>query len=238
MTATSSATGSTPMETGAIPARRPQIQEATYPAEIGSGCRITSGRWTSEFDGVQTQDPSTFDVDHFVPLAEAWGSGASRWDAATRQAFANDLGYDGSLIAVSASSNRAKSDSDPAEWLPPKADYICAYVLTWVAVKYRWSISADFVEKSALERNINSCDNPALLLPSKAEVVTDPGSGDPGGGDGGLDPRFPTCAAAKAAGYGPYYRDRDPEYYWYRDADKDGIVCEQIPATGGVWMIS
>ena len=204
------------------------IQEATSPAQVGSGCRITSGGWTSAFDGIQTQDPSTFDVDHFVPLAEAWGSGASRWDAATRQAFANDLGYDGSLIAVSASSNRSKGDSDPAEWLPPKADYICTYVLTWVAVKYRWSLSVDFVEKSALERNINSCGNPSLVLPSKAEVVADLGAGDPGGGGGGggLDPRFPTCAAAKAAGYGPYYRDRDPEYYWYRDADKDGIVCE------------
>jgi hypothetical protein len=41
-----------------------------------------------------------------------------------------------------------------------------------------------------------------------------------------LDPRFPTCKAAKAAGYGPYYRGVDPEYYWYRDADSDGIVCE------------
>lgn len=204
------------------------IQEATSPAQIGSGCRIASGSWTSAFDGVQTQDPSTFDVDHFVPLAEAWGSGASRWEAATRQAFANDLGYDGSLIAVSASSNRSKGDSDPAEWLPPKTDYICTYVLTWVAVKYRWSLSVDAVEKSALERNINSCGNPSLTLPSKAEVITQPDPGDPGGGGGGggLDPRFPTCAAAKAAGYGPYYRDRDPEYYWYRDADKDGIVCE------------
>lgn len=95
-----------------------------------------------------------------------------------------------------------------------------------MAVKYRWSLSVDAVEKSALERNVNSCGNPSLTLPSKAEVVTNPGAGDPGGGSGGLDPRFPTCAAAEAAGYGPYYRDRDPEYYWYCDAKKDGIVCE------------
>ena len=42
----------------------------------------------------------------------------------------------------------------------------------------------------------------------------------------GTDPRFSTCAAAKRAGYGPYYRGVDPEYSWYRDADSDGIVCE------------
>lgn len=42
----------------------------------------------------------------------------------------------------------------------------------------------------------------------------------------GLDPRFPTCTEAKAAGYGPYRRGVDPEYYWYEDRDQDGIDCE------------
>ncbi len=41
-----------------------------------------------------------------------------------------------------------------------------------------------------------------------------------------LDPRFGTCKEAKAHGYGPYFAGVDPEYDWYRDADKDGIVCE------------
>lgn len=40
------------------------------------------------------------------------------------------------------------------------------------------------------------------------------------------DPRFRTCAEAKAAGYGPYRRGVDPEYSWYVDRDSDGIVCE------------
>lgn len=42
----------------------------------------------------------------------------------------------------------------------------------------------------------------------------------------GLDPRFATCLQAKAAGYGMYQKDRDPEYAWYRDLDRDGLVCE------------
>ena len=25
---------------------------------------------------------------------------------------------------------------------------------------------------------------------------------------------------------GPCYAGKDPEYYWYRDADNDGVVCE------------
>lgn len=43
----------------------------------------------------------------------------------------------------------------------------------------------------------------------------------------GNDPRFRTCAEANKNGYGPYYRDRDPEYHWYQDRDGDGIVCER-----------
>ncbi|NEA27138.1 excalibur calcium-binding domain-containing protein [Actinomadura bangladeshensis] len=50
-------------------------------------------------------------------------------------------------------------------------------------------------------------------------------------GEGGLDPRFATCAKANAAGYGPYVKGVDPEYAWYEDRDQDGIDCE--PRSGG-----
>ncbi|MFW6600053.1 excalibur calcium-binding domain-containing protein [Propionibacteriaceae bacterium Y2011] len=41
------------------------------------------------------------------------------------------------------------------------------------------------------------------------------------------DPRFGTCKEAIRQGYGPYIQGKDPEYGWYRDRDKDGIVCER-----------
>ena len=40
-----------------------------------------------------------------------------------------------------------------------------------------------------------------------------------------VDPRFSTCKAAKAAGYGPYFKGVNKEYGWYRDANDDGKVC-------------
>ncbi|MBQ0901277.1 excalibur calcium-binding domain-containing protein [Micromonospora sp. U21] len=40
------------------------------------------------------------------------------------------------------------------------------------------------------------------------------------------DPRFGTCKQANNAGYGPYYRGVDPEYAWYIDRNKDGVVCD------------
>lgn len=41
-----------------------------------------------------------------------------------------------------------------------------------------------------------------------------------------IDPRYDSCREARAHGYGPYYKGVDPEYYWYRDPNKDGVVCD------------
>lgn len=148
------------------------IRQSLISVTRSAGCRVVQGRWVSAFDGVVTTNPSTFDIDHFVPLAEAWDSGAHRWSPATREAFANDLGYRGSLIAVSASSNRSKGDRDPAEWLPPRRAYVCDYVTTWIAVKHRWSLAIDRAERAALRRNVKSCGNPRITLPRKAGITT------------------------------------------------------------------
>jgi uncharacterized membrane protein YhaH (DUF805 family) len=133
------------------------IAESTTPVTVGAGCSLTGGTWYSAFDGVTTTDPSTFDIDHFVPLKEAWDSGAHAWDSGTRQRFANDLDFAGSLIAVSASSNRSKGANDPAEWLPPNTAYRCTYLITWVEVKLRWNLSADPREVSAIRSAGASC---------------------------------------------------------------------------------
>lgn len=206
------------------------LEESQATLRPGRGCVIQGGRWLSPYDSALTTDPSTLDIDHMVPLAEAWASGGFRWNAKTREAFANDLKYDGSLVAVTASSNRSKGDSDPAEWLPPVQSYWCTYATTWIAVKYRWRLSIDPRERQALRVIVQGCGDSTMKLPPRGKG-TGPGGGggnNGGGGSGGNgdDPRFPTCSAAIAAGYGPYYLGIDPEYDWYIDRDGDGIVCE------------
>lgn len=133
------------------------IAESTTPVSVGPGCSLSGGTWYSAFDGVTTTNPSDFDIDHFVPLKEAWDSGAHAWDSGTRQRFANDLDFPGSLIAVSASSNRSKGAGDPAEWLPPNSAYRCTYLITWVEVKIRWNLSADPREVQAIRQAGASC---------------------------------------------------------------------------------
>lgn len=148
------------------------IEESLTPVTVASGCKLSGGTWVSAFDLKETIDPSTFDVDHLVPLKEAWDSGAWAWDAATRQAFANDLDYGMSLIAVSASSNRSKSDRDPADWMPPNNGYWCEYITAWVQVKTRWSLSVDLAEKSKIEEVAKDCSGETLEFAPRATTVT------------------------------------------------------------------
>jgi hypothetical protein len=39
------------------------------------------------------------------------------------------------------------------------------------------------------------------------------------------DPRFGSCKEANANGFGNY-PETEPEYDWYQDRDRDGVVCE------------
>lgn len=119
-------------------------------------CPVTSGKWYSYYDGITVYSPSEIDIDHVVPLAEAWRSGASSWTTAKRQSFANDLNGP-QLIAVTASSNRAKGDQDPSTWQPPRSGANCAYAKMWINTKYRWGLHLQSSEKSALQGMLNTC---------------------------------------------------------------------------------
>lgn len=133
------------------------ISEAVEPPAVGPGCRLTGGSWWSYYDQVWVTSASGLDIDHMVPLAESWDSGASAWSAQRREAYANDQGAAASLVAVTARSNRSKADQDPAQWLPPAADVHCRYVAEWVATKLRWSLTADEAEVAALREVAAGC---------------------------------------------------------------------------------
>ncbi|MEV6524690.1 HNH endonuclease family protein [Longispora sp. NPDC051575] len=138
------------------------IAEATTTPSVGSGCALSGGRWYSYYDGASWTNPADLDIDHFVPLAEAWDSGARSWTTARRQLFANDLGDVRSLVAVTDNVNQAKGDQDPATWMPQLEK--CRYVGEWVAVKLRWRLTVDSAEKSALTTLANGCSNVTITV--------------------------------------------------------------------------
>ena len=109
-----------------------------------------TGEWVSMYDGETVTESGDVDVDHFVPLKEAWGSGAHAWTTDQRQEYANSLDQPWHLVAVTASSNRSKSDKDPSEWMPPVQEVACAYIWAWVQVKTDWDLSVDAAESEAL----------------------------------------------------------------------------------------
>jgi hypothetical protein len=123
---------------------------------VGDSCKITSGTWVSPYDGTTVTDPSRLDIDHLVPLADAWRTGAATWTDDQRKAFANDLTRP-QLVAVTASSNRSKGDQDPSQWKPANQAYWCTYAQSWIEVKsyYHLWVTAD--EKTALGQMLATC---------------------------------------------------------------------------------
>lgn len=76
--------------------------EALLAPTQGPRCALSGGEWYSPYDDRYIDGPRGLDIGHLVPLAEAWDSGAHAWTAKEREDYANDLGDDRALIAVSA----------------------------------------------------------------------------------------------------------------------------------------
>jgi hypothetical protein len=131
------------------------IAEAVVKPKMDKKCKLTGGKWVSVYDGKTLTDASKLDVDHLVPLAEAWRSGAWAWTAKQRQDYANDLSDSRALIAVTLTTNRSKSDKDIGEWVP-KLD-TCTYIKNWVAIKIRYSLTYDDKEAAALASYSQTC---------------------------------------------------------------------------------
>ncbi|MDH6235565.1 HNH endonuclease family protein [Cryobacterium sp. CG_9.6] len=222
------------------------ILESTVPVQLGSGCSVTSGKWESWYDGATWTVPSDVDIDHFVPLGEAWRSGADTWSAEQRKAFANDLGLDVGLEAVTDNVNQSKGDRDPANWMPPLAGVECRYVTDWVVVKYRWDLTVDATERAALDNTLNgTCGSALVTVPAKGGPATsttptteptptptptptqtaDPSApANPGDTKNCGDFAIWTDAQAWYDTYYPYYGD-----VARLDSNGDGVVCESLP---------
>lgn len=140
------------------------IRDAITKPIIEKGCVLKGGKWISVYDNVEVTEASKLDVDHMVPLAEAWDSGASKWTTEERQKYANDLSDPRHLISVTGASNRSKSDRDPAEWMPTNKKYECIYIANWVSIKIRWSLTVDDKELTAIKNISSKCPKIKITL--------------------------------------------------------------------------
>lgn len=123
---------------------------------VNSACAAVSGSWFSPYDGATWTAASDVDIDHVVPLKNAWISGAWEWTTSERESFANDLSGP-QLIAVTDNVNQSKSDQSPDAWKPPLTSYYCTYARMWVQVKYVWALTVTSAEKTALSSMLATC---------------------------------------------------------------------------------
>jgi hypothetical protein len=121
-----------------------------------AACHPVKGLWYSPYDGKKLRSERYVDVDHLVPLAYAWRSGAKRWSPAKRRAFANDLRRP-ELITVSHSANIAKGAKGPQSWRPQRRAYWCEYATSWIRVKRHYRLFVTKREKKALLNMLRTC---------------------------------------------------------------------------------
>jgi hypothetical protein len=214
------------------------IAEATSITEVDQHCRPLDGAWRSWYDGEAFTNPSRLDIDHMVPLAEAHDSGAAVWSPQRKSAYANDIDLAAALTAVSASSNRTKSADDPAEWKPSLRGAWCQYAQDWIAVKVKWSLTADQAEVDALHRMLLTCptdyERPAEYPNRRPAVVQQPQTEQSEASSDQAAGVYANCDEAQAAG-AERQRGSKGDGQGFpadivpsaRDGDGDGVVCEQ-----------
>lgn len=122
--------------------------------KVGDECDVTSGRWVDPYAGSTHTDPSDVDIDHVVPLANAWRSGGAAWDTLRRERYANSPEV---LLSADAGENRSKGDKGPEAWKPPNQSEWCDYATRWIQIKSDYDLSINPQEKSALEEMLGTC---------------------------------------------------------------------------------
>ena len=123
--------------------RHEVLAEESLIKPVISNNKVVSGKWFDKYTGKYFTNPSDLDIDHLVPLKNAYISGASNWSKKKKNRYYNYLKYDNHLIAVSKSANRNKSDKSPVDWLPPHEEYQCEYVREWFKIKTAWGLTIE-----------------------------------------------------------------------------------------------
>jgi hypothetical protein len=128
------------------------IRDSLIPVGFDKRGKVNYGLWECPYTGTFTTDPTKFDIDHFVPLKEAYISGADEWSKTTRVQYSNNLQNNKHLLATTAGSNRQKGAKDIAGWLPLLNKK--SYILTWINIKEEWNLCFDKQEVTVIKENL------------------------------------------------------------------------------------
>lgn len=102
--------------------------------------------------GVKTS--TAVQIDHIIPLSDAWQKGAQKLTAEQRKQLANDPL---NLMASDGPTNGAKGDRDAATWLPPNKAFRCEYVTRQTEVKAKYRLWMTQAEHDAIAGILKAC---------------------------------------------------------------------------------
>ena len=139
---------------GSCDAREAALIRDGKQVEVVEGCEVESGRWLDPYTTTTYTDPLDIDIDHVVPLANAWRSGAASWSDAEREAYANAPEV---LLSVEDNANQSKGDKGPEAWKPPNREIWCDYARQWIDIKTSYELTATSQERRALQEMLGTC---------------------------------------------------------------------------------
>ena len=140
-----------------LDSRAEVLKRDSLTAPTITGCNVRAGQWVSPWSGVVTTDAHSLDIDHFVPLQNAWISGAWAWSSARLHAYANDLRTPDFLLAIPAHENRSKGDQSPDTWRPPARSSWCRYARDWDQIKAKYGLTVTPSEWAAVTAMASTC---------------------------------------------------------------------------------
>ncbi|MGZ3771342.1 MAG: HNH endonuclease family protein [Bdellovibrio sp.] len=131
-----------------------------------SGCTVATGDWVDPYAGGEYTQARDIQIDHFVPLKNAYISGGYKWSPHQRCLYANFLGNKFHLLPVYGQENTKKSDMSPVGYMPPNSDYACTYLEQWLKVKMIWKLGITPPEKEAIEALVqeHNCDSSEMTF--------------------------------------------------------------------------
>jgi len=123
-------------------------------------CVVEKGRWSDPYAGGTLHESKEIQIDHMVPLKNAYISGAWAWSFQSRCTYANYMGNTFHLITASGHENMSKGDDTPANYIPPNEAYRCEYLENWLKIKLIWKLKMVKEEVEAIRQAIkdSGCD--------------------------------------------------------------------------------
>lgn len=121
-------------------------------------CRIIGAHWVDPYTNKHLYSADEIQIDHMVPLKNAYISGAWEWDYAKRCAYANFMGNEFHLLPVLGYENSRKGDRSPESYLPPTKEYVCQYIVNWLKIKMIWKLKLGKQEALGIESLVQKYD--------------------------------------------------------------------------------